>query len=300
MARSLAVLIFLLPAVADARGRIEVTAPNLEGARFARQALPATGKTTLAESRTIYLNPDPIVLRPGDNDSTSDVSSIVDGPTAVGGWDIDADTWQETVDCVRDMYSRFDVVVTDEDPGDVPHVEAHFGGHPNELGLPDEVLGVSPFTTDCSIVEHSIVFTFTDVIPDDAQYMCEVMSQEIAHSFGLDHEMLPEDPMTYLTYFGNRSFQDEMADCGEFGQRMCGIEGSVCREQQNSVALLTERLGRNPDAPAPDDEQMAMQDQIGGGCSAGGGNAGIGFVLLVGHLVARRRTRHRRRGAVLQ
>src|SRR5689334_21620745 len=71
MARSLAVLILVLPAVADARGRIEVTAPNAVGARFARQALPATGYTALAKSKTIYLNHDDIVLRPGDNDSAN-------------------------------------------------------------------------------------------------------------------------------------------------------------------------------------------------------------------------------------
>jgi hypothetical protein len=302
MARSLAIIIAVIPAVADARGSIEITAPNMEGARFARQALPATGNTTTALSKTIYLNPNTIVLRPGDNDSSNDVSSIVDAPTAVAGWDIDQETWDETVACVKGMYSRFDVVVTDEDPGDVPHIEAHFGGHPNDVGLPDNVLGVSPFTTDCSIIERSIVFTFTDVMEDDPQMMCEVMSQEIAHSFGLDHEMLAEDPMTYLPYFGNRSFQNEMASCGEYGQRMCGISGSVCRQQQNSVALLTARLGANPNAPAPgsdDDMQATMKDGIGGGCDAGGGNAGFAFVLLVGHL-ARRRTQNRRRGAVLQ
>ena len=28
--------------------------------------------------------------------------------------------------------------------------------------MPDDVLGVSPFTTDCAIIENSIVFTFTE------------------------------------------------------------------------------------------------------------------------------------------
>ena len=302
MAARLVTLLLLIPAVADARGRIEITAPNPEGARFARMELPATGNVVRAESRTIYLNRDAIVLRPGDNDSANDVSSIIDSPVAIGGWDIDDDTWADTVSCMKDMYKRFDVVVTDEDPGATPHIEAHFGGHPNDVGLPDNVMGVSPFTTDCAVIEHSIVFTFTDVIEDDAQVMCEIMAQEIAHSYGLDHEMLPEDPMTYLTYLANRSFQDEMADCGEFGGRMCGINGSICREQQNSVALLTARLGANPNMPAPDGNDMteAPAGGIGGGCSTTGSGGGIGFVLLLGHLVARRRTRHRRRGAVLQ
>ncbi len=301
MGRNLLLAVLLLPAVASANARIvDVTAPNPRGMKFARQALAASGVVGRAESRTIYLDRDGVVLRPGDNDSAQNISSVVTQPTVIAGWDIDDGTWSETVACVRDMYSRFDVVVTDRDPGDVPHIEAVFGGHPADVGLPDNVAGVSPFTTDCAIIERSIVFTFTDVIEDDPQVMCEVMAQEIAHSYGLDHELLPEDPMTYLTYFGNRSFQDEMADCGEYGERMCGIEGSVCRERQNSVTLLTERLGARPSTAVPEAADDEVASGITGGCSTGGSGAGIGFVLLVGHLVARRRTRDRRHRAVLQ
>ena len=83
----------------------------------------------------------------------------------------------------------------------------------------------------------------TDVLPDDPRTVCEVIAQEIAHSFGLDHEMLPADPMTYLDYNGDRTFQDRMVSCGEYADRTCGINGSTCRQRQNSVALLKERLG---------------------------------------------------------
>jgi MYXO-CTERM domain-containing protein len=125
----------------------------------------------------------------------------------------------------------------------VPHIEAVFGGTPGLLGLPNNVAGVSPFTTDCSIIENSIVFTFTSVIPNDARLACEIQAQEIAHSFGLDHELLASDPMTYLEYNANRSFKNQTASCGEDVTRPCGINGSTCRANQNSVALLTERLG---------------------------------------------------------
>lgn len=197
----------------------------------------------MAESRTIYLNRTGVTLRPGVNDARRNQSSIVGAPTTISPWEVDDDTWQATVDCMKELYGPFDVVITDRDPGDVPHIEAVFGGHPNDVGLPDEVAGVSPFTRDCSVIENSLVFTFTDVIEDDPRLMCEIMAQEIAHSYGLDHEMLPADPMTYLSYDGDRTFQDAMAPCGEYGNRMCGIDGSVCRERQNSFVLLTERLG---------------------------------------------------------
>jgi uncharacterized protein (TIGR03382 family) len=69
------------------------------------------------------------------------------------------------------------------------------------------------------------------------------MAQEVAHSYGLDHELLASDPMTYLNYNGNRSFQNQTVSCGEDTTRPCGINGSTCRANQNSVQLLLARLG---------------------------------------------------------
>jgi hypothetical protein len=263
--------------------------PQSRGYSFARQVLAAQpGAAPTAQSRVIYLNRDGALLRPGDNDSTRRVSSIVTEPTDIAGWDIDEDTWNDTVACIADIYRRFDVTVTDRDPGDTPHIEALFGGHPADVGLPDNVAGVSPFTTDCSIIENSIVFVFTDVLPDDARTVCEVIAQEIAHSFGLDHEMLPSDPMTYLDYTGDRTFQNEMASCGEYADRACGINGTTCRRRQNSVALLTERLGARG-AGSSSDQDPAGQG-IAGGCTAAGG-AGPGALALA--LVALRKRRRR-------
>ncbi len=278
----------------SARPREFVTTSTRAGTRelaFARQVLPAQPVArTKALSRTIYLNRDGVTLRPGDNDARAQKSSIVSEPVELTPWDIDDDTWAETVSCMRDLYSRFDVTITDRDPGDVPHIEAVFGGHPSDVGLPDNVAGVSPFTSDCSVIENSVVFTFTDVLPDDPRLMCEVMAQEIAHSFGLDHEMLPSDPMTYLDYDDERTFQDEMAPCGEDGDRMCGINGSICREEQNSVQLLETRLGRRGSGAPDDPTEATPTGSEGGGCRVSSGSVG-GFPLLLalGLLVRRRR-----------
>src|SRR5262249_42447600 len=108
--------------------------PQSRGYSFARQVLAAQpGTATTAQRRVIYLNRDGALLRPGDNDSTRQVSSIVAQPTEIAGWNIDDGTWSDTVACVADIYSRFAVTVTDRDPGDAPHIEALFGGSPADV-----------------------------------------------------------------------------------------------------------------------------------------------------------------------
>jgi MYXO-CTERM domain-containing protein len=249
--RILAALLLAVPTLAQA----EPLRPgfSIEDG-FARQALPATHQPAgaIAQSRIIYLNHTGVVLRPGNNDSTTNTSSIPSQQVAIPAWNTDAQTWADTVSCFKDLWSRFDVQVVDADPGNVPHIEAIFGGTPDLVGLPSNVGGVSPFTTDCSIIENSIVFTFTGAIPNiSARQACEIMAQEVAHSYGLDHELLASDPMTYLSYNGNRAFQDQAVSCGEYSSRACGINGSTCRANQNSVQLLLARVGTAGDLVAP-------------------------------------------------
>ena len=223
-----------------------VAGPEINGLQFGRQVLPGNGRNyagVLATSKTIYLNKNGVTLQPGNNDSRTNRSTLASQATTIAPWNVTAANWTAVVSCMTTMFSAFDVTVTDVDPGQTPHIEAVFGGSPGQLGMPSGVAGVSPFTNDCGIIDNSIVFTFTNVIPADARLACEIMAQEVAHSYGLDHELLAADPMTYLPYTGNRSFQNQAVSCGEDVTRPCGINGSTCRANQNSVALLTERLG---------------------------------------------------------
>lgn len=263
--------LLLVPSIAAADGRQVwssdvigapmhdfVVSDSADGLVTARQVLPAQNTTptvvsdikAVAQSRIIYLNKNGVTLAPGDNDSRTNKSTIVSQTTSIAAWNVSAANWQSTVDCFRDLFARFDVTVVDSDPGNVPHMEAVFGGSPTQVGLPNNVAGVSPFTLDCSIIENSVVFTFTGAFNFTPREACEIMAQEVAHSYGLDHELLASDPMTYLQYNGNRAFQDQTASCGEDTTRVCGINGSQCRPNQNSVALLRERLGTS-DAVAP-------------------------------------------------
>ena len=141
-------------------------------------------------------------------------------------------------------------------------------------------------------MERSIVFAFTDALPDHPRTVCEVLAQEIAHSFGLDHERLASDPMTYLEYDGERTFQDQMASCGEFTDRKCGINGTTCRPRQNSVALLRERLGpRGGGAGTAGGPTERDDGGVGmAGCTVADGSSGCAMALA---LLALRRRRRR-------
>jgi hypothetical protein len=254
-----------------------------------QQVVPDDGAASgRAVSRTIYLNRTGITVRPGTSDARTNRSSLVAANATIPAWNRSEALWAETVTCLRDMYAPFDVTITETDPGDASHIEAVFGGSGPQLHLP-RAGGVSPMSTRCNVVENAIVFIFTEDLPETSKAICEVAAQEIAHSYGLDHELLASDPMTYLSYSGTRSFQDTLADCGETSARACGVPGyASCRGQQNSVALLLERLGpargqTDPAAQAtPAGSDPDAVDDASAGCSASGHSSWFGVLLVLG------------------
>jgi len=296
MSRFVAFLLALAPAAAHADARPFDRVTTASGLELARQQVPDVGPVAArAQSRLIYLNRRGVAVTPGANDARANRSSIAPEAATIAPWNASDELWSATVACLHEIFGPFDVAFTETDPGDVPHIEAVFGGTPSQLGLPARVAGISPFTASCAIVEYAMVYTFTAIIPQNARMICEVMAQELAHSYGLDHELLAADPMSYLRYDGARAFQDATAACGETAARPCGINGSVCRAAQNSYALLLERLGpagagdaEPPLATMPPADD-APDDDAALGCAAGGPGVGLAVVLALAGLVGRRR-----------
>ncbi len=243
------------------RGSKVVMAPEYE------QDLVESGdleNQALGETTLVYMNRIGGVFSPGQNNAGSNRTTLAQQTVNFPAANLSDGEWNEVMGCVRQQFSRFDIEVTDVDPGNVPHYESVVAGSPQLLGMPAGVGGVSPFTSNCDLIPNSIVFTFTDVLPRDTQIICEVAAQEIAHSFGLDHEYLCEDPMTYLSGCGAKSFQDVAAPCGEGQPRACAQPGQYdCGyNTQNSVQLLTERIGLN-DGSAPGNEVAIMSPSDG-------------------------------------
>ncbi len=201
------------------------------------QPLPPPDDVTYHAPKIFYVNRGGGTYYPGTNDARTNRSTIVSSTRTVPAWNVSAAGWNQVMTCLTTTFSRWNVVITDVDPGNVPHYELVTAGRPQDIGMQQGVGGVSPFS--CGVIQNSIVFTFAAVYGTDYRSVCETNAQEIAHSFGLDHERLCQDPMTYLSGCGNKSFQNVAAPCGEYSNRACQCGGST----QNSVALLDQRLG---------------------------------------------------------
>lgn len=254
-----------------------------------REALAAPDER--AKSRLIFLNKDGATVTPGASDARKNRSSMASQTATIPPWAVSDEMWAETVACLHELFAPFDVRFTERDPGDVTHIEAVFGGNASMLGLPKRAGGASPVSTSCRVIENAMVFAFTDDVAPRARAVCEVMAHEIAHSYGLDHVLLPADPMTYLSYAGDRAFQDIASDCGETSARACGVPGyATCRAQQNSYALLLERLGPalGEDGTA-DDADAASPDEVG--CSTRR-TSPLTLVLVLGATLLRARRRY--------
>jgi hypothetical protein len=198
----------------------------------------------------VYLNRHGGTYRCGNDDSARNLSSVVcerggGGVGTIGSFSGSDVQWNGIKSCVADLFSRFNVFVTDLEPTSGAYVEAVVGGRPGEANMPNGVGGVAPFS--CGMLPRAVVYAFSDIYGNRPRDVCETVAQEVAHAFGLDHEFLCSDPMTYLRGCGAKSFQDEYAQCGEFEPRECSCGGA----SQNSVQLMMQRLGPSDGSPPP-------------------------------------------------
>jgi hypothetical protein len=185
-------------------------------------------------SNIIYLNRcrGGCTVTGGWDDARENRSSIVGGTSVVEEFEHGDTAWDAVVACVALMYEPFDIVITDEDPGNVEHFEAVVAGYPQDIGMSSGVGGVAPF--GCGIINNAMTFSFANVY-SSTRDICETVAQETAHAFGLDHEFMCEDPMTYLSGCGEKTFQDIDAPCGEFEARECYCGGFTQNSYQRIV-----------------------------------------------------------------
>jgi hypothetical protein len=198
----------------------------------------------------MYAEADPFVLyinRWGgsyacnDDDASRNFSSIAcetaSGVANVGPFSGTDSQWGTVMSCLEDLFSPFRLAVTDIEPVGLSYIEAVVGGRPGQVGMSGGVGGVAPYS--CRVINGAVVYAFSDIYGNDMRSVCETTAQEIAHAFGLDHEFLCQDPLTYLDGCGAKSFQDQWAPCGEFEPRACTCGSTT----QNSVQAMLGMFG---------------------------------------------------------
>src|SRR5512140_2769692 len=136
--------------------------------------------------------------------------------------------WAEVVQCVRDIYSPYDLHVTDR-LGDVPP-DAHFtraviAGRSTELGLPDGLYGVAPPVPACMPADDTISFTFANDVPvqNRTATICSFAALESAHQFALQGvtdtgplcDVIGFDFAAGRSCYGDQFFRDVAAPCFE-------------------------------------------------------------------------------------
>lgn len=199
-------------------------------------------------SKTIFLERRPVDLSPGEDDAARGVSSVLANAGSKGarskGWTGGDAKWKSLMACVKKMFAPFDVAITDERPSGDNFMMVVVGGKPTDLGIMDShhVSGLAPFNGE--VIPRAVVFAFAATSKNDVRATCETIAMEVAHAYGLDHEYLCKDVMTYLNGCGAKSFVDAEAPCGESKKRAC--EGGA--PTQNSFKQLVKVLG----AKAPD------------------------------------------------
>ena len=195
---------------------------------------------------TIFLDscrPSGCTYFPGNEDSRTNHSSIINQTSTVQPFALDDAAWAEVVACVQREFAPYDVAVTDVDPGAATHFELAVAGVPQNIGQQPGVGGVSPFT--CGVIPNGIAFAFANVYSNTHE-ICVTTAHEAAHLLGLDHELLERDNMTYLSGCQDKLFAPVDAQCGESQARACMCGGNT----QDSDQLIAAAVGRaGPGSP---------------------------------------------------
>lgn len=205
-----------------------------------------------ATSHVLFLNnckTASCTITPGTDDSRTNHSRIADHTTTLPAFPYNDTTWNAIVTCVKQTYAPFNIqIVTTEPPSSTSYWEEIVAGTCPQVDSTCQsgVVGVAPFS--CGVINNAISYSFAGdayYSQDTVNRLCWTIAQESAHAFGLDHEFLSSDPMTYLDGVEPKRFQNKNAQCGRTSVEQCLCGGST----QNSVSMLTGVLGSS--APTP-------------------------------------------------
>jgi hypothetical protein len=174
-------------------------------------------------------------ISPGNENSSANTSSILNGAVNFPEFPYGDAAWNQVVERTRELYTPFNVQVTDVDPSPAPHDEVIVCGDGGSAGF-GGAGGVAPFS--CGVIPNAITFVFAQTMGNNPEAIAIVVGQESAHAWGLDHEYKCDDPMTYLNWCGDVQFQDGDYACGEYSERACSCGGNTQNSYQHIMGIF--------------------------------------------------------------
>jgi len=190
----------------------------------------------LPPASIVFVNTSPTQFIPGDPaDSVTNTSGIVtETLTTTGVVGKTLGVWPEAVTCLREMLTPYNVVVVEEDPGNVDHIEIAVSNDPSDLGL-SGTTGIAPATPDCAGLQRGVAFAF-DLYGGDMKATCNNLGWLLGHTVGIDTLYHCPDVTTFLGGCGtDKSFTDNESECGEFEARECQCGGTTQNSHQKML-----------------------------------------------------------------
>ena len=215
--------------------------------------LPAPLYLGPAKSNVFFLNYDGVTIKYTGSldDSSQNISMFQDFAMAYAPYG-EGNKRAASLQAVKADWAKYDVVITDVRPGAGNYTMGVYSPT-NPFG--GGVLGIAPL--DCNDeLARNIVFAYHSVNDQfTASTQATTMSQEIAHAYGLEHVMEPNDVMNPYNAGGDPSFINQCLTldgggggilCGQQHSEFCGGSG------QNSDAELSALFGQSaPDVTPP-------------------------------------------------
>ncbi len=211
---------------------------------------PAAGDTysepvASAAPKVIYLSLEGITLSQGQDNSLQDVSAICGGSFPAYG---DGQVREAMLQAVAEDWEPYNVQLTTERPTEGNYTMAVVSNVPQSTcGVNGSgIYGVAPM--DCGDQANNIVFAFHDVNDGLSPLLhATVVSQEVAHSYGLDHVQNSNGIMNPSPTGGDQWFDTGCKPnlgsvfCSEQHAEFCPSEGLDQDSHAELLALIGPR-----------------------------------------------------------
>jgi hypothetical protein len=220
----------------------------------------------------VFVNFDGVVLEAGPvDDATRDITQIAELAGAYAPYG-DGDEREAVLQATRANFAAYDIVVTATRPDSGDYVMSVTSptnplGHANGL-----LLGIAPLDCGDAQTGSNVTFAFHGIDDEHtAGATATTVTQEVAHSFGLEHVDDPRDIMYAYNVGGTPRFVDECLPvtpdasgtihCEDEHAEQCG-EGDL----QNAHAELLALFGpSSPDTEPPVDADSGQALPVGYG-----------------------------------